>query len=277
MTKVMICDDNVDFSAVLKEYIDSYEEFEVVACASDGESGIELIKQAEPDILILDMIMPKIDGLGLLEWMNTNTTIQKRPLVIVLSGIGHDKITSRALELGAEYYVIKPFDMKVLVDRMLHLVNENRVIRYTSTPVNTLPFVSDFISTPNVDNNNTYSVSQEIIKKTVTNKLLEIGVPAHVKGYQYLRDAVITVIHDPDMINAMTKCLYPDIATKYNSTPSRVERAIRHAIEIAFSRGDNQKLHQFFGYTIQSNKGKPTNSEFIALMADHLSISLKIS
>ncbi len=206
--------------------------------------------------------MPHLDGLGVLEKVNS-MDISKRPLFIVLSAVGQDKITQRALALGAEYYVVKPFDMEVLVSRIRQLknVNQSNVIRsgYHGQDLS--------YNTPKPVN----------IEAEVTNIMHEIGVPAHIKGYQYLRDAIMMVVEDLEIINSITKQLYPAIAKEYNTTPSRVERAIRHAIEVAWSRGQIDTIDSLFGYTINIGKGKPTNSEFIAMVADKLRLEMKVA
>ena len=190
--------------------------------------------------------------------------MKKRPLFIILSAVGQDKITQRALNLGAEYYIVKPFDMEVLVSRIRQLkgVNQNVIIRSDYTMESKTPYQAPV---------------QHNLEVEVTGIMHEIGVPAHIKGYQYLRDAIMMVVKDLDIINSITKQLYPSIARNYNTTPSRVERAIRHAIEVAWSRGQVEAIDELFGYTISIGKGKPTNSEFIAMVADKLRLEMKVS
>ena len=272
--RILIADDNKDFSDILMEFINRQEDMEVVDVASNGEQACDLIAEVQPDIVILDVIMPYLDGIGVLERVNT-LSLEKRPLFVMLSAVGQDKITERALALGAEYYIVKPFDMETLANRIRQLKsmalsgnnNNNTVI---STP------------TPNM------AASKQLLPKTkgmvtghnleaeVTSVIHEIGVPAHIKGYQYLRDAIIMVINDMDILNSITKQLYPSIAKQYNTTPSRVERAIRHAIEVAWSRGKMDTIDKLFGYTVNNGKGKPTNSEFIALIADRLRLEMQV-
>jgi len=180
---------------------------------------------------------------------------EARPKIIILTAFGQEAITKKALELGADYYILKPFDLDVLGARIRHLVGASTVsVSGSYSPVR---------------NRN--------LDVEVTNLIHEMGVPAHVKGYQYLRDAIILVINDVNLLGAVTKELYPMIAEKYNTTPSRVERAIRHAIELAWSRGNIELMNRFFGYTIDVERGKPTNSEFIAMVADRLRIGAKVS
>lgn len=261
--QIVIADDNREFGDILCEYLSNQSDFEVIGMARDGNEACELIAAKMPDIAILDIIMPHLDGLGVLEKMNS-MTLKKRPLFIILSAVGQDKITQRALALGAEYYIVKPFDMDVLVSRIRQLkeANQNAIIR------------SDY----SMDTKKSYHMPvQRNLEVEVTNIMHEIGVPAHIKGYQYLRDAIMMVVKDLDIINSITKQLYPSIARGYNTTPSRVERAIRHAIEVAWSRGQVEAIDALFGYTVSIGKGKPTNSEFIAMVADKLRLEMKVS
>lgn len=261
--QVAIADDNKEFGDILCEYLSNQDDIEVVGVARDGLEAFDLITTKMPDIAVLDIIMPHLDGLGVLEKINS-ITLKKRPLFIILSAVGQDKITQRALALGAEYYVVKPFDMDVLVSRIRQLkeTNQTTVIR----PEYTGAVRSTHHSSP-----------QRNLEVEVTSVMHEIGVPAHIKGYQYLRDAIMMVVKDLDIINSITKQLYPTIAREYNTTPSRVERAIRHAIEVAWSRGQVDAIDSLFGYTVNLGKGKPTNSEFIAMVADKLRLELKVS
>ena len=261
--QIVIADDNKEFGDILCEYLNNQSDIEVAGVARDGIEAFDLIMSKSPDIAILDIIMPHLDGLGVLEKVNS-TAMKKRPLFIILSAVGQDKITQRALALGAEYYVVKPFDMDVLISRIRQLkaTKQSPVIR------------SDYSSESKAQY---HAPSQKSLEVEVTNIMREIGVPAHIKGYQYLRDAIMMVVKDLDVINSVTKQLYPTIAKEYNTTPSRVERAIRHAIEVAWSRGQMDTIDQLFGYTVNLGKGKPTNSEFIAMVADKLRLELKVS
>lgn len=260
--QVVIADDNREFGDILCEYLNNQNDIEVVGVARDGMEAFDLITSKMPDVAVLDIIMPHLDGLGVLEKVNS-VQIPKKPLFIILSAVGQDKITQRALALGAEYYVVKPFDMEVLVSRIRQLkdIKQVAVIK------------SDYSGDSRPMH---YSPSPKNLEAEVTNIMHEIGVPAHIKGYQYLRDAILMVIKDLDIINSITKQLYPTIAREYNTTPSRVERAIRHAIEVAWSRGQVETIDSLFGYTVNLSKGKPTNSEFIAMVADKLRLELKV-
>ncbi len=266
-TTVLIADDNQDFSQTLANYIQSQEDLEVIGIAKDGEEAVEMIKNVMPDVALLDVIMPHLDGIGVLEKLNMSN-IDKKPMCIMLSAVGQDKITQRAINLGAEYYVVKPFDIELLIKRIKELKN------YIPEE-NVNSFYSREIKPRYVEIPGNGQKSQEHLEALVTNIIHEVGVPAHIKGYQYLREAIIMVVNDIDVINQITKSLYPRIAHKFDTTASRVERAIRHAIEVAWGRGDQKSVESIFGYTISAVKGKPTNSEFIAMIADKLRLELK--
>ncbi len=273
--EVLIADDNREFGDILSEYLSKHNDIGVVGLARDGLEAVDLILQNSPDIAILDIIMPHLDGLGVLEKI-VSSNMDKKPLFIVLSAVGQDKITQRALALGAEYYIVKPFDMDVLVNRIRQL-KDNTYIPSASTSLSSSisSHKGEFFNSekrPAHITNTSRSLEVE-----VTNIMHEIGVPAHIKGYQYLRDAIMMVVKDLDVINSITKLLYPSIAKEYNTTPSRVERAIRHAIEVAWSRGQVEAIDALFGYTVNIGKGKPTNSEFIAMIADKLRLEMKVS
>jgi len=249
--RVVLADDNKDFCNILEEYIEQQNDIELVGIAHNGNEAIELLMQKEPDVVILDIIMPHLDGVGVLEKMNTLNLIE-RPKVIMLTAFGQEDITQQTMELGADYYILKPFSIEILIDRIRQLAAKNNSPR--SAPA-----------------------KRRSLGMEVTNIIHEMGIPAHIKGYLYLREAIIMVTKRVELLGAVTKELYPLIAEKFNTTPSRVERAIRHAIEVAWNRGNIDMLNKFFGYTINIDKGKPTNSEFIAMIADKLRMETKIS
>ncbi len=267
---VLIADDNQEFSTTLATYLKNQEDMVVVGRAKDGNEALDMVSSLMPDVLLLDVIMPHLDGIGVLEQMNM-IKLNKKPICIMLSAVGQDKVTRRAIELGAEYYVVKPFDIDLLITRIRELKN------YKPSSQNN-NFISREIGTSKqqyIDIPSNSSNREDNIEALVTNIIHEVGVPAHIKGYQYLREAIIMVINDIDVINQITKCLYPQIANKFHTTPSRVERAIRHAIEVAWGRGEQKTVENIFGYTISAAKGKPTNSEFIAMISDKLRLELK--
>ena len=267
---ILIADDNADFATTLVGHLSKENDMEVVGIARDGKEAYEKILEMKPDVLLLDVIMPYLDGLGVLEKLNA-ANIEKRPTCIMLSAVGQTKITQKAISLGAEYYVVKPFDIDVLINRIRDIKN------YKPTPTSKIDNCYTVRETKSkyIEINSTDKKNQENLEALVTNIIHEIGVPAHIKGYQYLREAIMMVVQDIDIINQITKQLYPEIAEKYRTTPSRVERAIRHAIEVAWARGKNDAVESIFGYTVSAAKGKPTNSEFIAMIADKLRLEIK--
>ena len=249
--KVAIADDNREFAGIMQEFLQSQADIELVGVAYNGEEILTIMEEQQPDVVILDIIMPHLDGIGVLEQMNVKGG--KRPKIIMLTAFGQEAITQRVVELGADYYVLKPFNMDVLVSR----------IRQLATSISSQrPVVAQAIRARPVD-------------VEVTNIIREIGIPAHIKGYQYLRDAIMMIIAEIELLGAVTKVLYPMIAEKYQTTPSRVERAIRHAIEVAWSRGNIDMINRLFGYTVKLEKGKPTNSEFMAMIADKLRMEMR--
>lgn len=262
---VLIADDNKEFCSILNDYLLNQRDIIVTAVAKDGREALELIQEKQPDLVVLDIIMPHLDGLGVLEKLNS-MNLEKRPRIIVLSAVGQDKITQKAIILGADYYVVKPFDMDVFTKRIRELFN-------TGTKEVEKAYVEK------VEENEVKPVSNGPVdlETEITNIIHEIGVPAHIKGYMYLREAIIMVVNDMELLSAVTKELYPSIAKKYNTTASRVERAIRHAIEVAWGRGQVDAITRIFGHTIHTEKGKPTNSEFIAIIADKLRLKNKVS
>lgn len=260
--KIGIADDNKDFCDILSDFFENQENIEISFIANDGIKAIEAIKEHQPEVLVLDMIMPHLDGLGVLEALNT-PEVPLRPRIIVLSAVGQETITQKAINLGAEYYIVKPFNLDILLKRINQMAGNNFYEEGKGNVARGLL-------------NNQEKGCQEDLEIDITNIIHEIGVPAHIKGYQYLRDAITMVVEDMDLLGAVTKELYPAIAQVNNTTPSRVERAIRHAIEVAWNRGRVETINNLFGYTVQNDKGKPTNSEFIAIIADKLRLERKV-
>ncbi|MCD8348705.1 MAG: sporulation transcription factor Spo0A [Lachnospiraceae bacterium] len=257
---VAIADDNDRMVQILDHLVSSDEELQVVGKAGNGEELIEIIKEKEPDVVLLDIIMPKLDGLGVMDRVNREPNM-KKPAFIVISAVSQQKTTVEAFNLGAEYYILKPFDQE-------NVLNHIKRVRTRSERI--LP--GDRRRTPE---ENRADYLEQNLESDVTNIIHEVGVPAHIKGYQYLRDAIIMSVTDAEMLNSITKILYPTIAKKHQTTPSRVERAIRHAIEVAWSRGKMDTIEELFGYTVSNGKGKPTNSEFIALITDKIRLDYK--
>ena len=248
-TTVLIVDGAEEFCSALSAALQRSDGFQVVGTAGDGEQAIRMIGERKPDILVLDLMLSKQDGFSVLKSM---ANMERRPVTLATSTFLTEYVSSAAAGLGVKYLMLKPCDMSALVERL-------EEIRGGESPRTTGPRRLDKTG----------------IESMVTGIIHEIGVPAHIKGYQYLREAIIIAVNDMDVINAITKVLYPQVAKTFGTTPSRVERAIRHAIEVAWDRGDLDTLQRFFGYTVSNTKGKPTNSEFIALIADKLQLQLK--
>ncbi|WP_127533830.1 sporulation transcription factor Spo0A [Paenibacillus kobensis] len=271
MTKieVLLADDNREFTNLLSEYISEQNDMVVTGVAYNGEEVVQLLEETRkvPDVLILDIIMPHLDGLGVLERLR-EMNLNPAPKIIMLTAFGQENITQKAVQLGASYYILKPFDMEILANRIRQLVGNNNVVMPSSyagsSSISSKSNVVPIAKGKNLDAN-------------ITSIIHEIGVPAHIKGYQYLREAITMVYNNIEILGAITKTLYPAIAEKFKTTPSRVERAIRHAIEVAWTRGNIDSISHLFGYTINISKSKPTNSEFIAMVADKLRIEHKVS
>ena len=248
-TTVMIADNTEEFCSSLVTTLQRSEGFRVVGIANDGEQAVRMIMEVKPQILVLDLMLAKRDGLSVLKSISS---MENKPLVLATSGFITDYVASAAANLGVRYLMLKPCDMTALVERLEELRGGQS---------NAMPQAR--------------SSGKPNIEAMVTSIIHEIGVPAHIKGYQYLREAIILAVKDMDVINAITKVLYPQVAKTFATTPSRVERAIRHAIEVAWDRGDLETLQKYFGYTVSNSKGKPSNSEFIAMSADRLQLQLK--
>ncbi len=259
---VAIADDNEKMVEVLSRIIDQDEDLKLVGKAHNGEEICNIIKEKQPDVVVLDIIMPKLDGLSVMERLSHDDNLKKVPSFIVVSAVGQERITEDAFDLGADYFMLKPFDNKMLLNRIKHIRRAGRT-----------PDEGKWERPRKGEAEDTYDPGN--LETDVTDIIHEIGVPAHIKGYQYLRDAIILSVNDMEMLNSITKILYPTIAKRHQTTPSRVERAIRHAIEVAWSRGKMDTIDELFGYTVSTGKGKPTNSEFIALIADKIRLEYK--
>jgi two-component system, response regulator, stage 0 sporulation protein A len=241
---VAVADDNREFCEILRRFLQEQPDFEVVGMVHNGSEVTDMVTKYKPHVLILDIIMPHLDGIGVLERLGS-LGLNPRPKVIILTAFGHENITQRTVELGADYYILKPFSLEVLASRIRQLASLQGPQQFPERGAKGLEF-------------------------EVTNIIHEVGIPAHIKGYQYLREAILMVIDRVDLLGAVTKELYPSVAIKYKTTATRVERAIRHAIEVAWSRGNYDAITRLFGYTVSGERGKPTNSEFIAMVADRL-------
>lgn len=255
---VAVADDNERILDLLGEMINEDKDLKLVGKANNGEDAYALIKEKQPDVVLLDLIMPKMDGLSVMELINEDREIKKRPDFIVITAIGQERITEDAFKRGASYYILKPFNNDMIISR---IKSAGIGRRHDLHPMSCF---GESTAAPEVD-----------LETRVTDMIHEIGIPAHIKGYHYLRDAIIMAVEDMDVLNAVTKVLYPTVAKLYQTTASRVERAIRHAIEVAWSRGKLDTLDELFGYTVSNGKGKPTNSEFIALISDKIRLEYK--
>ncbi|MCT2537506.1 sporulation transcription factor Spo0A [Aquibacillus koreensis] len=261
MEKIKVClvDDNRELIQMMEDYFAEQSDIEVIGTAYNGKECLELLEEIEPDVLVLDIIMPHIDGLAVLGKVKQQERA-KNINVIMLTAYGQEEVTKKAVDLGASYFILKPFDLENLGDQV-------RQVHGVKSAVDSKMFKQKF----NRDNN------KKDLEANITHIIHEIGVPAHIKGYMYLREAITMVYKDIELLGSITKVLYPDIAKKYNTTASRVERAIRHAIEVAWSRGNMDSISSLFGYTVSISKAKPTNSEFIAMVADRLRLDHRAS
>ena len=243
---VVLADANDEFRLSLQQTLEASGEFDVVGSVPDGVSALALLTENRPKLLVMDLLLPELDGFGLLEQAAKEKLQMK---TIVVSALYRDQVVSQAMNKGVSFFMPKPCELSSLLERMRQAVNDGSE-----------GAEDEFRS----------------LEREVTAVIHEVGVPAHIKGYQYVREAIVIAVQDMDVINAVTKVLYPEVARRYSTTPSRVERAVRHAIEVAWDRGDLETLQRYFGYTVSNTKGKPTNSEFIAMIADRIRLQRKI-
>lgn len=271
MFKVIVADDNKQFVTVVESYLQSKEDIEVVGVAYNGFECLDLLHNHTVDILLLDMLMPKMDGIAVLDRIRY---MNQQPKVIMLTAMANEAMIERAMLKGAMDYLIKPFDLECLYERIVDIGrNTYGQINYTSMQWHDMAVNEPKATYQSGARTGYVEKRRKPIEVEVTTLLHDMGVPAHVKGYQYLRDAILRALADANLIGNITKDLYPKIADKYNTTPSRVERAIRHAIELAWGRGNIDLMTEYFGYSIDLEKGKPTNSEFIAIISDRMRLN----
>lgn len=267
---VVIVDDNPMILNTLDEVISSEAGLSVIGRADNGKDAIDMIKDTQPDVVLLDLVMPQMDGITVVENIKKKTSMLKNPAFIILSAVGGEQMTEEAFQAGTNYFLMKPFDKDILVNKIRRI--GKRPVRPVPGKVLEAPLKA---ATPEEAAMNREEYMKEHLETDITKMLHELGIPAHIKGYQYLRDAISMVVRDREMMEAVTKILYPEIAKKNYTSSSRVERAIRHAIEVAWGRGSLEVIDELFGYTISTGKGKPTNSEFIALIADKICLDYK--
>ena len=241
--KIMLADADGEARSMLQDALEKTGRFAVIASTGDGNEALRLAGEAKPDILVLDLILPGLDGLSVLSRLEG----EQLPLVLVTSSFVTQEVAAQAGDLGASMFISKPYGEDAMVESLLRLAEK----------------ADPRVHAPGLE-------------ELVPSIIHEVGVPAHIKGYQYVREAIMITVENMDVINSVTKILYPEVAKRYHTTPSRVERAIRHAIEVAWDRGDLETLQKFFGYTVSNAKGKPTNSEFIAMISDRIRLKLKI-
>ncbi|GAB6139175.1 sporulation transcription factor Spo0A [Halanaerobaculum tunisiense] len=259
-TKVLLADDNKEFCNLLEEYLGQREEFEVVGTANDGTEVLEIVDKIELDVLVLDIIMPHLDGVGVLEELHNQDRIAEFK-VIMLTAFGQEDLTQRVVNLGADYYILKPFDLDKLATRIKQVTNP----------------VANNSQASVVQGQQKQTRNEPNIEERITEIMHQIGVPAHIKGYLYLRKAIELVIADIELLGAVTKKLYPAVAEEFDTTASRVERSIRHAIEVSWKNGNIKAINKLFGNSVTSSSGKPTNSQFVAKIADKIRIELRAS
>ena len=245
--RIIVADVGEEFRALLVAGLREEADLEVVAETGDGQDAVRLVRELSPDVLIMDLMLTRMDGMEVLAEVNA---LSRKPRVLVLSSFARDVVAEQAAAQGADYFIVKPCRLSSVVERVRQIAS---------------PFRKEGEGAGQ-------SLSGQSLESVVTAIIHEIGVPAHIKGYQYLREAIMIAVADMDVINAVTKILYPEVAKRFGTTASRVERAIRHAIEVAWDRGDLETLQKYFGYTVSNAKGKPTNSEFIAMIADRLQL-----
>ncbi|MBR5389866.1 MAG: sporulation transcription factor Spo0A [Clostridia bacterium] len=250
--KVIIADDNREYCALLQEQLRKYEGIEITATVRDGLALLRETQRLVPDVIITDAMLPQKDGLAAIRAIR-EMELSRQPAFFVLSSFSSDVMMAEAMALQVQYFTVKPCDLTDLAKRVsdYHFITGN--------------FAAEKKPSPELE-----------LEMRVTRIIHDVGVPAHIKGYQYLRESIMMAVKDMDVINAITKVLYPTVAKRYKTTSSRVERAIRHAIEVAWDRGDVETLNEFFGYTVSNAKGKPTNSEFISMIADRIRLERRI-
>ncbi len=247
MIRILMVDDNAQYLANMRNYLSAQENIGKVDAAGDGQEALELIRRNRYDALILDLIVPKVDGLGILEQMRFMDI--RQPACMIVSSIQNESMIRQACAAGAKYYMLKPVDPATLHKRVTDMLSEKAEPQEAAVP---------------------FAQAPRSLDEKISSVFLTAGIPAHIKGYHYLREAIRMVYDDPTLISSITKRLYPGVARRFSTSASKVERAIRHAIDVAWTRGKIENINRLFGYNIYSRNDKPTNGEFIALVADKL-------
>lgn len=260
---IAIVDDSRQTLELLGEILEGEKDYHVVGKADNGNEAYNMILKTKPDVVLMDVVMPGMDGITVMEKIKNNEDFKENTAFIMVTAASSENLTADAFKLGASYYIMKPFTKDSVLDKLRRLNGYRNKTTVLSGTKKVRPYV------------NKTDYMEQNLENDVTQILHEIGIPAHIKGYQYLRDAIIISVEDQEMLASVTKILYPSIAKKHQTTPSRVERAIRHAIEVAWSRGKMDTINDLFGYTISTGKGKPTNSEFIALIVDKIRLDYR--
>lgn len=266
--KVVIADSNVQ-ERESKQLSMEARGMKVILSTGDGNKVLKVINEGKADIIVMDMVLSGVDGIGILE--ESRDICEKKPIIIIQTALRMENLVEQAIRYGADYYMMKPVSNQMLINRVMQLVNKRNIRESRDESENIFRKNIREYETAGTINN----VCSGNLEVDVTNLLLEIGIPAHIKGYQYIREGIMLSFYDKNMLHYITKCLYPTIAKKYKTTSSSVERTIRHAIEVAFRRGNRQVLEEIFSNTICSKKSKPTNSEFIALLTDKLRLEYR--
>lgn len=251
-TSVLIADSDVEFCREISEFLSSFDDVEVLKYVLNGKDAYHEILNLKPDVVITGIVMANIDGLGVIKKIK-EANMDKTPSFIVITAVNNDMLMQKAMDLGAKYYLLRPLDYSVLID----IVRENAVEK---RKMHTKGKMGEY---------NT--------ELRITETIQRVGIPAHIKGYHYIRTAITMMTEDMELAHSVTKILYPAVAKKFDTTPQRVERAIRHAIEVAWNRGDPAVLNEMFGYTIDCERGKPTNSEFIAMISDKIRLEYALA
>ena len=268
--QIIVADHSEDTRKELAELIEKRKDMHLAGSADNGQEACEMIRRVQPDIVLLDVVLPVMDGFSVMEKIKTENGIRNAPAFIILSSLGNPSMIECACRLGAAYYILKPFHPDYLARRILQI----DAVREESLRQKKVEERAESVREP--QSLSAASSMESSLEADITNIIREIGIPAHIKGYQYIREAIMMTVNDMNLLNYITKLLYPTIAKKYKTTSSSVERAIRHAIEVAWNRGRIDVLEDLFGYTVSAGKGKPTNSEFIALIADKLRLEYRM-